>query len=155
MYSSAERELVYRWGEKWFELISLINKVISTAEPPQAIHELKYQELRSWLMDHRALFVPLWEDFYKLWKSRQGLINEATGNTNPFGAFPRELEGYKAYEISAESIPPWQLPEEEEPPPVASVTPGGPNVLIMILPLFIVVAIMGVIILLFRRRVVA
>ena len=80
LYSSAERELVYRWGEKWFELLFLINGVISTAEPPQAIHELKYQDLRSWLMDHRGLFMPLWEDFYKFWKSRQGLTNEVTGN---------------------------------------------------------------------------
>lgn len=79
-YSSAERELVCRWGDSWFELLLLINGVISTAEPPQAIHELKYQDLRSWLMDHRALFMPLWEDFYKLWKSREGLINEVTGN---------------------------------------------------------------------------
>ena len=97
---------------------------------------------------------------------------EATGNTNPFGWFPKGQieEPILGYEISSdEHIPLWHPPEEEELPPEPEeeelptepekeelppeppVTGGGPDFVMMALPFFIVVIVLMGIILLFRR----
>ena len=84
LYSSAERDLVFDWSEKWIKLIGLINGVTGTDEPPWSpppptdLEELQYQSLRFWFIDHQAQFVPLWEDFYECqeWASHQDYNNE-------------------------------------------------------------------------------
>jgi len=71
LYSLNERELVYEWLDKWFELTLLIIEVTGTDEPPWSppppteLDELNYQRLRFWLADHEEQFVPLWKDFYE------------------------------------------------------------------------------------------
>jgi len=70
-YSSAQRDTVLGWADKWFELTSLIIEVTGTDEPPWSppppteLDELNYQRLRFWLIDHEAQFIPLWRDFYE------------------------------------------------------------------------------------------
>ena len=65
LYSPKEQDIVFEWGEKWLELVGLINEVTGTDEPPSDLKELRYQSLRFWFMDHQAEFLPLWADFYK------------------------------------------------------------------------------------------
>lgn len=80
LYSSPEQELVYDWSEKWLELISLINNITGTDEPPSSpppptdLEELHYQSLRFWFIEHQEQFVPLWENFYTCqeWASHEG-----------------------------------------------------------------------------------
>lgn len=70
-YSPKEQDLVFEWGEKWLELVGLINKVTGTDEPPwsppppAALEELRYQSLRFWFIDYQTQFLPLWADFYE------------------------------------------------------------------------------------------
>lgn len=55
-YSSAEQDLVFNWGEKWLELVVLINEVTGTDEPPWSpspptdLDELHYQSVCVMLM---------------------------------------------------------------------------------------------------------
>ena len=71
LYSQTQREAVYDWIDKWFELSVLIVDVTSTDEPPYSaplptdLNEINYQRLRLWLRDHEEQFAPLWHDFYR------------------------------------------------------------------------------------------
>ena len=78
LYSPKEQDIVFEWGEKWLELVGLINEVTGTDEPPSDLEELRYQSLRFWFMDHQAEFLPLWADFYKCqeWASSQSCDTE-------------------------------------------------------------------------------
>lgn len=84
VHYSIERELVSDWAEKWIQLIGLINAVTGmdgppwSPPPPSDLEELRYQALRFWFIDHQAQFLPLWEDFYEEWASRQDNDNEYT-----------------------------------------------------------------------------
>lgn len=79
-YSIAEQHLVYDWSEKWLELINLINEVTGTPQPPSDSDELRYQLLRSWLIDHQEQFVLVWQEFYECqqWTSCREYDTEAT-----------------------------------------------------------------------------
>ena len=78
LYSPKEQDIVFEWGEKWLELVGLINEVTGTDEPPSDLEELRYQSLRFWFMDHQAEFLPLWADFYECreWASSQSCDTE-------------------------------------------------------------------------------
>lgn len=71
LYSTANRDLVYEWSEKWLALIELINNVTGTEQapwsppPPTELQEMEYQRLRFWFIDHQAQFIPLWREFYE------------------------------------------------------------------------------------------
>ena len=69
LYSSTQRNQVYDWIERWFELTMLIIEVTGTDEPPFSappteLDEINYQRFRFLLLDHEAQFVQLWQEFY-------------------------------------------------------------------------------------------
>lgn len=71
-YSDTEHEFVFQWVDKWFQLVSLIFDLVGNYDegpysPPLPIelHEINYQSLRFWFIDHEAQFKPLWRDFYE------------------------------------------------------------------------------------------
>ena len=70
-YSSAQRDSVLGWADKWFELTSLIIEVTGTDGPlwlllpPTELDELNYQRLHFQPIDHETQFVPLQSDFYE------------------------------------------------------------------------------------------
>ncbi|MFC2007647.1 hypothetical protein ACFLVB_03520 [Chloroflexota bacterium] len=70
LYSSTQRNQVYDWIDRWFELTMLIIEVTCTDEPPFSVppptelDEIDYQRLHFWLSDHEAPFVQLWQDYY-------------------------------------------------------------------------------------------
>ncbi|MFC1910800.1 hypothetical protein ACFLXC_05935 [Chloroflexota bacterium] len=50
----------------WLALIELVNNVTDTEEPPWSppppaeIHEIEYQPLRFWFIDHQTQVLSLW-----------------------------------------------------------------------------------------------
>ena len=70
-YSDTEREFVFQWVDRWFQLVSLIYDLIRTDRlppsppPPTELDEINYQSLRFWFIDHETQFIPLWRDFYE------------------------------------------------------------------------------------------
>ena len=70
-YSLAEREFVFQWVDRWFQLVSLIYDLIRhdrsppSPPPPTELDEINYQSLRFWFIDHEEQFKPLWKDFYE------------------------------------------------------------------------------------------
>ena len=69
-YSAIEQNFVYDWADRWFQLGSLLWGLFRFDEtpsppPPTEVEEINYQNLRFWLVDHEAQFIPLWRDFYE------------------------------------------------------------------------------------------
>ena len=68
-YSAIDQKFVYDWADRWFQLGTLLLDLFRFDEttsppPPTEIEEINYQNLRFWLIDHEAQFIPLWKDFY-------------------------------------------------------------------------------------------
>jgi len=68
-YSAIDQKFVYDWADRWFQLGTLLLDLFRFDEtpsppPPAEIEEINYQNLRFWLIDHEAQFIPLWRDFY-------------------------------------------------------------------------------------------
>ena len=68
-YSAVDQNFVYDWADRWFQLNTLLLDLFGSDEtpsppPPTEIDEINYQNLRFWLIDHEAQFIPLWRDFY-------------------------------------------------------------------------------------------
>lgn len=70
-YLAKERQFVFQWADRWFQLVSLIYDLIRTDRspksppPPTELDEINYQSLRFWFIDHEEQFKHLWKDFYE------------------------------------------------------------------------------------------
>ena len=65
----AEREFVFQWADRWCQLFNLIYDVLRTDKSPvlpslpTEHDEIRYQDLRSWLIDNEETFLELWKDY--------------------------------------------------------------------------------------------
>ncbi|MFX0196206.1 MAG: hypothetical protein ACFFCW_08795 [Candidatus Hodarchaeota archaeon] len=70
-YSAAEREFVFQWADRWFQLVNLIYDLIrndrspTSPPPPTELDEINYQGLHFWFIEHEEQFKQLWKDFYQ------------------------------------------------------------------------------------------
>ena len=67
--SYTERDFVFRWADRWRQLSDLIFDLMHTdnswaPSSSDVIDEIRYHELRSWLVANEVTFLPLWKDYY-------------------------------------------------------------------------------------------
>jgi len=68
-YSDTQHEFVFQWADRWRQLFDLIYNLLRTDKPPASPSlptehdEIRYQDLRSWLIDNEVTFLPIWKDF--------------------------------------------------------------------------------------------
>ncbi|GEM_PF-5502878 len=103
VFSETEIELIEEWAERWFTLGDLLIQTIRTDKPdtlcrkPSQSDELRYEILRSWLIDNEPRFLPLWKKYVESqdWSLdiHEDLIQQiheterVLHNHNPFHAF--------------------------------------------------------------------
>jgi hypothetical protein len=70
-YSEDEIDLAFEWAEKYRALSELIFQISggedfrSPPPLPSYDHELQYQALRKWFIDHQVEFIPIWSEFWQ------------------------------------------------------------------------------------------
>lgn len=70
-YVETDNEFVDTWAERWCNLVDLIYETIRTDKSvivpsqPGIEEEIRYQTLRSWLIENEASFLPLWKHYYQ------------------------------------------------------------------------------------------
>ena len=81
-YNMTDVDLILEWVETYFEMATLVRKVLSTDDPenppvvPSFEDEIEYQRLRCWFSKNHDRFVPIWINFCK----SRGDVLETTGN---------------------------------------------------------------------------
>jgi len=56
-------DLIQTWQEKYFDLLYLLYDILASGASPGVLEEMKYSELRNWLVQHEAAFLVIWGDF--------------------------------------------------------------------------------------------
>jgi hypothetical protein len=70
-YNEVEIDLAFEWVDKFFALTDLIFRIsgdedLSSPPPlPSYEHELQFQALRIWFLDHQDEFMPIWSEFWQ------------------------------------------------------------------------------------------
>ena len=70
--SYVEREFTFRWADRWRELTDLIFDLIHTDNTwapsvPSELKEIRYQDIRCWLIENEKIFLELWKGFCTSW----------------------------------------------------------------------------------------
>jgi len=68
-YLYTESEFIFQWADRWRQLFDLIFDLMHTGKSwaptlPNELDEIRYQNLRVWLIDNEVTFLQLWKDFY-------------------------------------------------------------------------------------------
>jgi hypothetical protein len=84
--STEKRQLIRNWLANWIELCDLVNQSIwPDVRPfgvclPTDLHETRYQRLRFWFLIHEGEFLSLWNEYYSLKETTNGVATDSIEN---------------------------------------------------------------------------